>query len=110
MECGYCKIRAQSILAMKDDPRFRVFLFEDLVRDPLKAMAAMLEFGGLEMDAEWYDGLLRQWWERSNSSFGDHGAGSATRWHCWTSEQKRRFKALCGQELIDLGFEVDNDW
>jgi len=109
-ECKYGKIRAASVLSMLGDSRFLVFPFEDIVKDPLNAFGKILEFGELKIDRKYYKKLVREWSLKSNSSFGDGGSGAINRWSHWTEDQKSYFKSVMGQELIDLGYETNQDW
>ncbi len=98
-------------LGMKNDPRFKIFLFEDLIKNPGMVFGQIFSFCGLQADVDFYDNLASSWVQgRSNSSFDDKGNQANSRWSNWDFNKRERFNNLVGAELIQMGFESDNNW
>jgi len=94
-------------------PNYRVVKFEDLVAAPALTVSLLIQRLGLQPDdralirtAEIEAGSREA---DQHSSFGQV-AGCNQRWHRWTVEEVAVFKEVVGQELIELGYEIDENW
>jgi hypothetical protein len=100
------------------DPRFHTVKYEQLVADPRKTMAALVEFIG----EPWDDALLAH--SEVASIFRDAttfpqtpeankpiGTSALSRWQRdMTAEDKRIFKGIAGELLIEHGYAADDGW
>jgi hypothetical protein len=92
---------------------FKLFYFENFVADPVGTMSDMVEFAGFTPDREFiqrvYDLLTGRNMVKQHSSFGTLN-NLNQRWHTWEKWQKETFHEIAGKELVDLGYEENNDW
>ena len=95
--------------------------YEDLLAEPLTVMRAVWSFLGADPDAEGLDTALRTELERNpDADWQSQKAGDLVEplekgkrgsWRSlFTAQDRRAFKQLAGQALIDWGYEHDLDW
>lgn len=91
---------------------FKIFHFEDLVHDPLGTMRKVYSFLETELDEDFVINAHNFSQEnvlKKHSSFPGKKSFNE-RWLSWNSEKKDLFKKYASNELIELGYEEDNDW
>ena len=102
------------------DHSYMLVRYEDLVREPIERVTAIIEF--LELDAGLYDfGALSSLPVRGSSSFG-RAPGHAIdwkpikrtadfdpimRWDSWTADQHRTFNQLAGRAMSGFGYLLE---
>jgi len=111
----------ESMLATRpywSDPRFYTVRYEELVADPRTAVAKLLQFLG----EDWDEAVLAH--HEVESDFRDAtafpqnpealepiGTQAVARWQRdMTDEDKKTFKEIAGELLIESGYASDNDW
>jgi hypothetical protein len=106
-ECNWCANELRSVMQIKDDPRFMILFFEDLIADPVGKIDEVYSFCGLgNVKKEVVEKVIR---DRVDSSSVDD-VGSKALWHSWTKEERDLFRSKVGGELILFGFEKDSSW
>jgi hypothetical protein len=97
-----------------EHPNFMLLRFEDLIHDwedTLEAMLDHLERGGLRLNVGREQALSSLRAAMSAKRSATFRSGKAGSWEAYfTEENKRLFKDVAGQLLIDLGYEQSNDW
>ncbi len=91
-----------SISAIRNDPRFYILKFEDLISDPISTMEAVFKFCGFDID--------KKACQKIASSFGNISKRGACRWEGWTKEEVVSFKKVLSLHLISFGYEDGLDW
>jgi len=94
-------------------PNYKLFKFENFIKDPVNILGEMLTFAGLELNTDLvsksYKYLNEQSYQSKHSSFAkNHDTNQ--RYHSWTDWQKEQFHDIAGKELIELGYETGYDW
>lgn len=100
--------------AWMDHPNFMLLRFEDLIhrrQDTLESMLDHLETGGLVLNVareQALDSLSAAMSPQRSATFRSGRSGS---WEAYfTEDNKRLFKDVAGQLLIEMGYERSGDW
>ena len=111
--CKGFRNKARMAIDCNSLPFYRIFKFEDIIKDPVSTIGDMLCFCGLQSDPQFIKNAYNLSREmktyKQHSSFGNNPTGK-NRWNLWTLQEKSIFKDIAGNELIELGYEVNNDW
>lgn len=117
------KNSAKKYLEIQETPQIKKFRYEDL-NNSEKGVEELLNFYRLNSDTSIIDKCINA--PVVGSSFGIHKKGIAKpnwkpdadkgkyvftgKWHKWNFLKKMIFKKAAGNELIALGYEIDNNW
>jgi hypothetical protein len=100
--------------AWMEHPSFMLLRFEDLMQSregTLEAMLGHLEAGGLRLNVSHTQAISSLNHDMSPTRSATFRSGKSGSWEDYFSEEnKRLFKEIAGQLLIDLGYERSNDW
>ena len=110
--CKAFRNRARLALDCRDRlSDFKLVYFEDLTRNCVETMEDIYDFAGLQIDKGFTQRAfdLTLGFRNRHSSFGA-SEGANARWQRWNSKEIRAFKEIAGKELVELGYEKDNDW
>lgn len=90
---------------------FKLFYFEDLIKNPVEVMKLVYDFLDLDLNKTYVENSYKFSLDikKTHSSFGSTKKVNK-RWLCWTDWKKDLFKEIVGQELIELGYEKDHNW
>lgn len=106
-----------------DPDRVLSVKYEDVMRDPESFVTSACETFGLDR-AAYPDGKIKELPVRGSSMVSAQGSARVSwnpvakprdfnpvgHWMDWTPSQKRTFKKIAGQALIDTGYCTDLDW
>jgi hypothetical protein len=101
------KKRMENIHKWSQYDNFHLFSFEDLIENPLNEFAKMLRVAGLEIYTSFYQRLISQWHQISNSSFDDKGQNGKNRYLFWSNERKRFARQYLEEVMAGLKFHAD---
>lgn len=106
------------LLADRPD-RFHEVRYEDLNRDPCSVLSRVLDFYQIRLDSEKVAEIVERVASKTTYDLPlnlRHGKGTARKgvvgdWrHHFTDGHVKRFKEICGNFLIQLGYENDLSW
>ncbi len=112
-----CKcVRNRCRVAIDNSQHMQNFLlvkYEDLVSDPYSLMSKVFAFCKISPNLEDLRRCIEL--DKKNDTAKKHSTfpsydGSRDYWKKWSSDQKKTFKAILGKELVELGYEADQDW
>ena len=101
--------------------RFLVTRFEDAVRSPEATMQRVCDHFGINFDVYPLE-EINNLPVKGSSELRDDGKMTWTpmqkpkgfnpvgRWQSWSDKQKRLFKKICGDTMVDMGYCDDLDW
>jgi hypothetical protein len=90
--------------------RIYVARYEKVVADTEAELRKIYEFVGEAFHPDSVEFIRSK--TPINSSFASESGGDklAPRWHGWTEAERRYFASEAGALLVELGYEVDDDW
>lgn len=95
-------------------PNAMLLRFEDLVQDRRETMGQMLDWmeaAGVHLQAARDEGMARLNQRMSPARSATFRSGKTGSWdQHFTAENKRLFKQVAGDLLIELGYEQSHDW
>jgi hypothetical protein len=102
---GYRNRARVALDCQKALSNFKMFYFEDLVKDPISTMKSVYRFLDLEIDESHVKRALSYSIavvKPFHSSF--NSTCTTSRWHSWTDWEMETFNSIAGKELSELGY------
>ena len=93
---------------------YKIYTFEEMTNRPVEAISRMMKFFGYNANMEFLKEQEIRFFEQKkaplkHSSFKDNSQMNA-RWTTWEDWQVDAFKKIAGRELVELGYEKDDNW
>tara|TARA_Y100000310_G_scaffold241139_1_gene245044 strand:- start:1463 stop:2224 length:762 start_codon:yes stop_codon:yes gene_type:complete len=111
--CKGARNRYRIVLDCMEMDNYYCYKFEDLIEEPLETVNGLFRFYGLQMDTEAVTRSIdlnrKSSFKDSHSSF-NKSSGCLNRFETWTRREKDIFKEIAGKELIELGYEGNEEW